>query len=177
MIEGLFVITTIFVSYVVYQIVNEPKTTNTPETPQVQPEHKAVVETPAEPEKPATASVSTPKAKPATKIETKVEAKPEVAPVAVAVVQEAPAKVADVEDQGADSAEQSTAKAGLKNPKTGEVVLVYSNYRFAKRWVKEALVSEGLLGKIYKNNELNADVEAKIKTALTKLEAIDKYRP
>ena len=159
MIEGLFVITTIFVAYVVYQIVNEPKTTNTPEIPKAQPEPAAVIETPAEPEKPAAA----------------VEPEPQVEPETAAVVAVVEASTAVVE--AVESTEQNAAKHGLKNPKTGEVVLVYNNYRFAKRWVKEALVSEGLLGKIYKNNELNADVEAKIKTALTKLEAIDKYRP
>jgi len=50
------------------------------------------------------------------------------------------------------------------------------NYRFTKRWIKEALVAEGLLDKVYKNDELNADIGEKIKSAVLKLEAIDKYR-
>jgi hypothetical protein len=37
-------------------------------------------------------------------------------------------------------------------------------------------VTEGLLDKVYKNNELNADTETAIKQAIAKLEAMDKYR-
>lgn len=66
--------------------------------------------------------------------------------------------------------------SGLKNPTTGEIATTYSNYRFTKRWIKEALVAEGLLDKIYKNNELNADTEASIKQALAKLEALEQYK-
>lgn len=162
MIEGLFALTTVFVAYVVYQIVNEPKDTNTSETPPtVQPEPP--VASPAPTTEPPAAIVEQPVpdavVEEVAAVETETTAAVEVAPAVEAV------------------AEPSTTKPGLKNPKTGEVVLVYNNYRFAKRWVKEALVSEGLLSKIYKNNELNADVEAKIKVALAKLEAIDKYRP
>ena len=72
---------------------------------------------------------------------------------------------------------KTNAKKGLLNPITGEVATTYSNYRFTKRWIKEALVTEGLLEKVYKNNELNADTEADIKAALAKLEVIDKYKP
>ena len=42
--------------------------------------------------------------------------------------------------------------------------------------LKEALVAEGLLDKVYKKDELNAELEAKIKSAVLELEAIDKYR-
>jgi hypothetical protein len=38
------------------------------------------------------------------------------------------------------------------------------------------LVSEGLLEKVYKNNELDDAIEATIKDAIIKLEAIDKYK-
>lgn len=69
------------------------------------------------------------------------------------------------------------AKANtLKNPETGEVVRVPNNYRFAKRWIKEALVSEGLVDKIYKNNELDEAASAKIQAALEKLKAMPKYQ-
>ena len=74
------------------------------------------------------------------------------------------------------SATQHTGKRGLKNPNTDEVATTYSNYRFTKRWIKEALVAEGLLDKVYKNDELNAEIEATIKGAVVKLEALDKYR-
>ena len=74
------------------------------------------------------------------------------------------------------SAPQDAGKRGLKNPATGEVATPYSNYRFTKRWIKEALVAEKLLEKIYKNDELTADIELKIKSAVLKLETIDKYQ-
>ncbi len=68
------------------------------------------------------------------------------------------------------------AKKGLKNPKTDETTSSYANYRVMKRWIKEALVAEGLLEKIYKNNELTPEIEAKIKHAITQLEQNDTYR-
>jgi hypothetical protein len=161
MTEGLFVLTTIFIAYVVYQIVNEPKTTNTPDIPQAQPEPQAVIESPSAPKQPAVAAV----------VSTPVE---EETLVVVASVQESPAVIEAVVVESAQ--EPASKMAGLKNPKTGEVVIAYSNYRFAKRWIKEALVSEGLLKKIYKNNEINADTEAKIKVAIAALETMEKYR-
>lgn len=77
----------------------------------------------------------------------------------------------------AKSKATTASKKGLKSPATGEVVSNYSNYAFTKRWIKEALVAEGLLDKIYKNNELNADVDAAIKAAIAQLEQMDKYKP
>jgi predicted double-glycine peptidase len=71
---------------------------------------------------------------------------------------------------------QTVRKKGLKDPKTGEITTTYSNYRFTKRWIKEALVTEGLLEKVYKNNELNADCEAAIKVAIAQLETIEQYK-
>ena len=100
------------------------------------------------------------------------QAKPEkpVEPVKQSTPQSAPKieKVAAVKS--------NAGKRGLKNPNTDEVATIYSNYRFTKRWIKEALVSEGLLDKVYKNDELNAELETKIKSAVLKLEANDKYR-
>jgi hypothetical protein len=74
------------------------------------------------------------------------------------------------------TAKSSAAKAGLKNPETNEIASSYGNYRFMKRWIKEALVTEGLLEKVYSNNEINAEVEVKIKEAITCLERIERYR-
>ena len=64
----------------------------------------------------------------------------------------------------------------LKNPATGEVTPVPANYRFAKKWVKDALVSEKLLDRVYKPNELDAAADLKIKAAMDKLRAIKKYQ-
>ena len=45
-----------------------------------------------------------------------------------------------------------------------------------KRWIKEALVAEGLLEKIYKNNELSVEIETTIKDAVARLESIERYQ-
>ena len=74
------------------------------------------------------------------------------------------------------AAKSASKKTGLKNPQTGEIATSYANYRFMKRWIKEALVAEGLIEKVYKNNELNDEVEVKIKEALALLEGIERYQ-
>ena len=76
----------------------------------------------------------------------------------------------------AKTAKTAVVKVGLKNPETGEIATNYANYRFMKRWIKEALVTEGLLEKIYKNNELDAEVEAQIKEAVARLEGVARYQ-
>jgi hypothetical protein len=145
MTEGLFILTTIFVAYVVYQVVNDQKISGKSGA------QEAVKKTvPDEPPKSQT-----------------VEAKEEPAVPKTASAESAAA---------APSHPAGRAGGGLRDPKTGETSTAYTNYRFTKRWIKEALVAEGLLPKIYKNNELDADTEANIKAALAKLEAMDKYR-
>jgi hypothetical protein len=158
MTEGLFVLTTLFVAYVIYVIVNEKKAGNAASksaaATQPQPVQQAIVVE----EKPKAAAVI--KAKPTAK---KAPAKPAV------VEKPAEAPVSAPEPAAIKS-------AGLKDPKTGEVATTYSNYRFTKRWIKEALVAENLVEKVYKNDELNADVEAKIKAGIAKLEGMKKYK-
>jgi hypothetical protein len=63
----------------------------------------------------------------------------------------------------------------LRDPASGETCPLPSNYRFAKKWVKEALVQEGLLKKIYKNSELNAEASAAVKEALEQFKRLDQY--
>ena len=87
-----------------------------------------------------------------------------------------PETVSKVEKKEDSSSKTATAKKGLKNPKTGEVTSSYANYRVMKRWIKDVLVSEGLLDKIYKNNELTPEIEAKIKSAIIQLEQNETYR-
>jgi hypothetical protein len=147
MTEVLFILTVIFVAYVVYVVVNE---------------HKA-----------------TPKS---TMPKTKTEAPKEVAeqpmPEAVVkIVKPTIIKPATIKKTTSTATTLDTVKKGLRDPKTGEVATAYSNYRFTKRWIKDALVTEGLIEKVYKNNELDVTLEATIKNALVKLEAIDKYKP
>jgi uncharacterized iron-regulated membrane protein len=154
MTEGLFILTTIFVAYVVYMVVNDQRATAKTAMPQVKPEKQGAAAaqtlTEAAPKKEAPATTAR-----------RTAAKP-TTPRKAATPTPAPT--------------QETGKGELRNPATGEVTSAHSNYRFTKRWVKEALVAEGLLEKIYKNNELDAAAEAKIKEAVAKLQAMDKYR-
>ncbi|MGH8560189.1 MAG: hypothetical protein ACRESZ_22610 [Methylococcales bacterium] len=62
-----------------------------------------------------------------------------------------------------------------RNPETGETAAVPTNYRFAKRWIKRALVTEGLLDRVYTNSELDDKTFKKTKTALDKFKEIKKY--
>ena len=142
MTEGLFILTVIFVAYVVYVTVNDHKETSKPAMPKITPEIPKV--TPALP-----------------MVETIVKTK----------------KPAPIKKTAPTTATKNTVKKGLRDPKTGEIATTYSNYRFTKRWIKDALVTEGLLEKVYKNNELDRAIEATIKDAVIKLEAIEKYKP
>lgn len=154
MTEILFVLTVIFVAYVVYVVINEKKPLGKSTTSTVETEEPVVsVEIPSpesvsEPEPPKTTQTKSPK-----------------------TTQTKPTKT-----KTASTDKNTTAKKGLKNPQTGEIVTTYSNYIFTKRWIKDALVSEGLLEKVYKNNELNAETEAAIKAAIAKLEKMKKYK-
>lgn len=186
MTEGLFLITTLFVAYVVYVIVNEKKTESDAKKSAVTVKKtesvavavekpKPAVKVKAEPAKTTAAKApvfakSAVAPKPAAKAA--VSTKPVATPKAVATK---PAAV--IKEEEAPSAAQAPKSSGLKDPISGEIVTTYSNYRFTKRWIKEALVAEGLVEKVYKNDELNAAVEAKIKEAIAKLEGNKKYQP
>ncbi len=192
MIEGLFILTTIFVAYVVYAIIDEQKATAKSKAPAAKPEPQAAAVEQPKPQvavtkekpaaiKPAEAKTVAPKAA-ATKAAPPVAAKPaatkatatkaEAKPAAPKTTKAAPAKSATAKKPAAVAAKS----AGLKDPKTGDVVTAYSNYRFTKRWIKDALVAEGLLEKVYTASELNAEIDAKIKEAIAKLEAMDQYK-
>ena len=151
MTEVLFILTVIFVAYVVYVVLNENKAT--PKSSEI-------------------------KAKPVTPKEVAEQPKPEAV---VKVTKPSTIKPATIKKTTATATPTTTTqdagKKGLRDPKTGEVATTYNNYRFTKRWIKDALVAEGLLEKVYKNNELNAAIEATIKEAIIKLEAIEKYKP
>ena len=154
MAELLFIATTIFVAYVLFEALGKKTDNSEPEQPAANPvtESKTVTE-----------KINTPPpsvAKPISKTSAPKTSKPK--PKA----KKAPA--------GKPNA--SASATTLKNPKTGEVAKLPSNYAFAKRWIKEALVEEGLLDKIYKNNELDPTATAKIKDALEQLKAIEKYQ-
>ncbi len=151
MTEALFVLTVIYVAYIFYVVINDKKTQlkSTPPT--------------AESEK-QTVSVERLSIEPVPQKERQKTLKTDVPKTVKSTVTQKPAPT------------KPATKKGLKDPKTGDITTTYNNYRFTKRWIKEALVSEGLLEKVYKNNELNTEIEASIKAAIAKLEAMDQYK-
>jgi hypothetical protein len=153
MAELFFIATTIFVAYVFFVVMGDKKGKSQPVTAA----------------KPAPAAQSTPAETPAP-----------TPSVAVAEAVSSPAATAPAARKPraskAAAAGVKTTVDSLKNPKTGETAKVPASYSFAKRWIKDALVEEGLLDKVYKNNELDADTNAKIQAALTQLRGMDKYQ-
>jgi hypothetical protein len=156
MFEIFFMFTIIFVAYVIYHMFKELK-----EAPTQKP---AALKT-----KQDATAVLTPKTAPAP-----------VAPAPKAAAQTkkpAAIKPATIKKTTVTVAAKTIEnKKGLRDPKTGEVATSYNNYRFTKRWIKDALVSEGLLPKVYKNDELEPTIEANIKAAIIKLEALKTYK-
>lgn len=167
MFEFWFTFTAAYLAYVGYEAyraiqcsekgepVFKPNTAPAPAAPK--PEVKSVSAAPAAPA-PAEKSTPAPTAK-----------KPPPAPAKPA---ETPPKAAPVQasDEPARLADE------LKNPATGELTAAPGNYRFAKKWVKEALVQEKLLDKIYKPNELDDATSLKVKEAIDKLRGMKKYQ-
>ncbi len=94
---------------------------------------------------------------------------------AVAEVKPAAEKPVGSKEEVATAEEAEKVKE-LKNPETGETAAVPTNYRFAKRWIKEALVKEGLLDKIYNNTDLKDEQNnQKVKEALDRFKQMKKY--
>ena len=156
--EVLFILTIIFVAYVVYSVVgdfkkSDDKSSAATQVPVRKPESKPKPKPAAAKPAPVRKQEAKPQAPAAG--EKKPEAKPKPAPQ--------PAAAAAVSNE-------------IRNPDTGEVSAVAANYRFVKRWIKEALVKEGLLDKVYKASELNDANTKKIKDALNKIKTLDKYR-
>lgn len=172
MTELLFIAITIFFIYVVFQVVGkqeEPESTQVESKPsEVESKPAKAAEAVKQVEAVATEPTVTPAkpaSKPAGKRTTKASGSTKTKVAAVAA-----------EPAAAPAAEASPAGDTIKNPKTGEVAKINANYSFAKRWIKDALVEEGLLDKVYKNNELDAATTAKIQDALQKLKAMAKYQ-
>ncbi len=136
MAEIIFILTTVFVAYVIYAVIDCEKALKAKKT--------AVSPAPVK----------------------KQQASPAPVKKAPAPTKKTPAPTNSLKD----------LPETLKNPETGESVKVANNYRFIKRWIKEALVSEGLLDKIYKNNELDDAASKKIDAALIKLKGMKKYQ-
>lgn len=64
----------------------------------------------------------------------------------------------------------------LRNPKTGETAAVPNNYRFAKKWVKEAMVEEGLLDRVYRNADFgDPGIDTQVRDALQQFIRLPRY--
>ena len=85
---------------------------------------------------------------------------------------EQPAAAESTPDEAPTTA---TEPGGYRHPDTGEEASIPTNYRFAKRWLKDALVQEGLLDRVYKNNELDETISEKVKEALERFKSLTKY--
>ncbi len=153
MTEILFILTTLYVAYVFYSSANDSK----PQAPR-----PAVQPKPIDPAPEATSADE---------------------PVAQASEQmaseEIETELTESEEAAHEESEQEDAVAGkvshIRNPLTGEISKVNISYLFTKRWIKEALVSEGLLDKIYVSHDLNPTLNAQIRKALATLKTLPKY--
>lgn len=158
MTELLFGLTVIFVGYVIYEVFKTVSETYGGSPPAANSEPRPIEDAPGAP---ATAladeSVSSAPAEDAPS-----------APAAAPADKPAPTESASVED--------TERGLHLRNPANGEVAPVPTNYRFAKKWIKEALVAEGLLDRVYKPNELDDAASRKVKEALEKFRHLEKYQ-
>jgi len=64
----------------------------------------------------------------------------------------------------------------VRDPASGEIITMPTNYRFAKRWLKDALVTEGLLDRVYKPSELDDTANRKTREALEQFKSLPKYQ-
>ncbi|MGH8549285.1 MAG: hypothetical protein ACRERU_11940 [Methylococcales bacterium] len=144
----LFVLTAVLVGYVVYTFCSSNAGQAPSQAPDTEPDAL---------EKPA----------PAKKPEPREKRKPSAKSVEPSAAQQEPV----VESAGS----REPAPTHYRNPETGDTAAVPTNYRFAKKWIKDALVAEGLLDKVYKPNELDGDTSPKVKAALDKFKDIKKY--
>jgi hypothetical protein len=157
MTELLIGLTIVFVGYVLFEVVKTASHSDS--VPSPSPPATAKPAPAAEPRNARPEAATTPSAA----LETPAPSKPSRA-------SRTPAKPAP---PAADS-ERGTL---LRNPATGEVSPLPTNYRFAKKWIKEALVAENLLDRVYKQNELDDAASQRVKEALEKLRQMDKYQP
>ncbi len=161
MAELLFVLLTIYVVYIIHGVIykkNVDKEVSTHSKPSVVAESvkSPVKKVAVKQEKPAVK-------KPVAKKTSPAKPKPK-----------APAKTATKAKKPAASKGSSTS-GSLRNPQTGEVTKMAGSYRMSKRWIKDALVTEGLLPKVYKTTEMTDTEKTKSMTALAKLAKMDKY--
>ncbi|KAF3981105.1 MAG: hypothetical protein HFP81_08490 [Methylococcales symbiont of Hymedesmia sp. n. MRB-2018] len=91
--------------------------------------------------------------------------------------QPAPKKIKPVADKVMPLSDGKKIPSGnLRNPETGEEAKMANSYRMSKRWIKDALVAEGLLDKVYKPAEVDEAKKIEINLAFEKLLQMDKYK-
>jgi len=100
--------------------------------------------------------------------------KPQEASASVSATKAQPEPPAAAPEETSAAAEPAKITE-FRNPETGETAANPSNYRFAKKWIKQAMVDEGLLEKVYKNKELKGATEKKVKDALNRFKEMEKY--
>ena len=154
-------LTVIFAGYVLYEVFKTVSETNQ------RPPVTGAAPEPAQPIPESTTAVT----------DTVEEAAAAPAAVPLAETPDEPVPPAAEPAPTAPVVEASAEKlaATLRNPVTGETCAVPTNYRFAKKWVKDALVAEGLLDKVYKAADLDEAGSQKVKEALERLKTIVKY--
>jgi hypothetical protein len=183
MTELLILVSLVYVGYVIsefFRAASHAESLAPPiAKPPVEPAAASIADAPAQP---AAAVTPEPAEKPATPAKPS-PATPESAkkPAPHAAAQRKPAATGGAKPAPVESATPAGAEAApasqLRDPATGEVSAVPANYRFAKKWLKEALVAEKLLDKVYKPNELDAATSEKVKQAIEKLRCLPKYHP
>lgn len=155
MTELLFVLTLIFVGYVVREVFKTVSETNSERiagTDPIPAPTENILKVPAD-----VAEVETP-----------------AAAVSEPVAESTPAPAETPASPGI--AAPPERGVNLRNPATGETALAPTNYRFAKKWIKEALVAEGLLDHVYKPSELDEAGSRTVKEALEIFRFLDKYQ-
>lgn len=161
MFEIFFILIIVYIAYVIYSGVDDNKHINIPVNAVRVSSNNPAVSINSQ-NKAAKKSTATPR-----KVVT------EVKPDTAKVESTKPAK-SKVKKTAAPKIELRTVT--MKNPKTDEQAKIANNYRMVKRWVKEALVEEGLLEKIYKTNEMDDAAKIKVAKALSIIKAMDKYK-
>jgi len=185
--DALFILTVVYAFYVIYSVTSEEET---PKKVRVTADkaYKPLIDIPPLKEEPATPEAVTKEVSEPVVVEAKPEvAKPIVAPKPT-TEHVAPKRIVSTKKDS--NGNKTTSKASrrtaapkielrtvmMTHPETGEEAKVSNNYRMTKRWVKEALVTEGLLDKVYKNTELDAPAKIKVAQALSIIKAMDKYK-
>lgn len=172
MAEILFILVTLYAVYVVHNVVTGNQTSKEDSNVQSPEALKKVViatkedvkvELKVKPQKAVAKKVVATK----TKVKSKAVAKPKAA---------TKPKIASKSKVASKTKSKSDLPSGsVRNPETGEVVKVASSYRMTKRWIKDALVTEGLLDKVYKVSEIDEAATIKINQALDKFKVMDKF--